>query len=39
MTDFEIHSAPLTADGIRDVGSADPRVNDWPAVYVLHEGK
>lgn len=39
MTDFEIHSAPLTANGIRDVGTADPRVNDWPAVYVLHEGK
>jgi DUF2075 family protein len=39
MTDFEIRSLPLTAAGISDAIANDRRLGDWPAVYILHQGR
>jgi uncharacterized protein len=39
MTDFEIRSLPLTARGVSDAVADDQRLGDWPAVYILHQGR
>ncbi|VXC10019.1 DUF2075 domain-containing protein [Citricoccus sp. K5] len=39
MTDFEIQSFPLNSEGVSAAASKEPRLKNWPAVYILHEGR
>ncbi|MDI3331905.1 MAG: DUF2075 domain-containing protein [Micrococcus sp.] len=39
MTDFEVRDFALTADAIGEAAGDDHRLTDWPAVYILHQGR
>jgi uncharacterized protein len=39
MTDFEVRDFPLTPDAVGQAARRDQRLADWPAVYILHQGR